>query len=186
LDFIRSENPIDALTMYNQFDFSNFTTKTTNKRTGTGITAASAPAAAAVKSEDAGKDQEHLKKLLANEATTAEIVKCCEDLRLLGKGDFKSLLRWRLSIREAFPQIYKTSTDGEQDDLKQEQSKPTKEEKDPEAKAEEEAEEEEEEEEEESESESESGSEGLSAKELKAKEKKRKDKKKRESCRKKE
>jgi len=167
LDFIRSENPIDALTMYNQFDFSNFTTKSTNK--GTGITAA------AVKNEDAGKDQEHLKKLLANEATTAEIVKCCEDLRLLGKGDFKSLLRWRLSIREAFPQIYKTSTDGQEDadddDVKQEQS--TKEEKEGEGgEGDKEADEEEE-----SESESET-EEGLSAKELKAKDKKKKGQKK--------
>ncbi|ROT43157.1 hypothetical protein SODALDRAFT_253942, partial [Sodiomyces alkalinus F11] len=34
--------------------------------------------------------------------TTDEIRKCCEDLKVLGRGDFKLLLRWRLKVREIF------------------------------------------------------------------------------------
>lgn len=32
--------------------------------------------------------------------TTPEIISCCEDLRVLGKKDFRKLLKWRLSVRE--------------------------------------------------------------------------------------
>ncbi|KAF9983192.1 AdoMet-dependent rRNA methyltransferase spb1 [Modicella reniformis] len=38
-------------------------------------------------------------KLLKSAETTDEIKVCCEDLKVLGKKDFKSLLKWRLSIR---------------------------------------------------------------------------------------
>ena len=34
--------------------------------------------------------------------TTQEIKNCCEDLRVLGKKDFRKLLKWRLSVREKF------------------------------------------------------------------------------------
>lgn len=34
--------------------------------------------------------------------TTTEIRHCCEDLRVLGKKDFRKLLKWRLSVREKF------------------------------------------------------------------------------------
>lgn len=34
--------------------------------------------------------------------TTTEIRACCEDLRVLGKKEFKRLLKWRLSVREKF------------------------------------------------------------------------------------
>jgi AdoMet-dependent rRNA methyltransferase SPB1 len=34
--------------------------------------------------------------------TTPEIRNCCEDLRVLGKKDFRKLLKWRLSVREKF------------------------------------------------------------------------------------
>ncbi|KAG0633560.1 AdoMet-dependent rRNA methyltransferas-like protein spb1 [Tuber brumale] len=34
--------------------------------------------------------------------TTKEIRYCCEDLRVLGKKEFRALLRWRLSVREKF------------------------------------------------------------------------------------
>jgi AdoMet-dependent rRNA methyltransferase SPB1 len=34
--------------------------------------------------------------------TTAEIRQCCEDLRVLGRKDFKLLLKWRLKVREIF------------------------------------------------------------------------------------
>lgn len=32
--------------------------------------------------------------------TTPEIMNCCEDLRVLGKKDFRRLLKWRLHVRE--------------------------------------------------------------------------------------
>lgn len=34
--------------------------------------------------------------------TTDEIRNCCEDLKVLGRGDFKLLLKWRLKVREIF------------------------------------------------------------------------------------
>ncbi|KAI1919431.1 AdoMet-dependent rRNA methyltransferase spb1 [Ophidiomyces ophidiicola] len=34
--------------------------------------------------------------------TTDEIRKCCEDLKVLGKKEFRTLLRWRLKVREQF------------------------------------------------------------------------------------
>ncbi|KAL7273260.1 AdoMet-dependent rRNA methyltransferase spb1 [Rhizina undulata] len=34
--------------------------------------------------------------------TTKEIKACCEDLKVLGKKEFRSLLKWRLSVREKF------------------------------------------------------------------------------------
>ncbi|CAE6378114.1 unnamed protein product [Rhizoctonia solani] len=37
---------------------------------------------------------------LKHEATTPEILANCEDLKVLGKGDFKRLLKWRTTIRE--------------------------------------------------------------------------------------
>ena len=40
--------------------------------------------------------QEHLESMF----TTPEIVECFKDLRVLGKGDFKKLLRWRTKIRD--------------------------------------------------------------------------------------
>ncbi|KAG0039889.1 AdoMet-dependent rRNA methyltransferase spb1 [Podila clonocystis] len=39
------------------------------------------------------------RKLLKSAETTEEIKECCEDLKVLGKKDFKNLLKWRLSIR---------------------------------------------------------------------------------------
>ncbi|KAG0343721.1 AdoMet-dependent rRNA methyltransferase spb1, partial [Podila humilis] len=38
-------------------------------------------------------------KLLKSEETTEEVKECCEDLKVLGKKDFKNLLKWRLNIR---------------------------------------------------------------------------------------
>ncbi|CAE6427137.1 unnamed protein product [Rhizoctonia solani] len=40
------------------------------------------------------------KAWLKHEATTPEILANCEDLKVLGKGDFKRLLKWRTTIRE--------------------------------------------------------------------------------------
>lgn len=36
------------------------------------------------------------------EDTTEEIRTCCEDLRVLGKKEFRNLLKWRLKVREQF------------------------------------------------------------------------------------
>jgi AdoMet-dependent rRNA methyltransferase SPB1 len=44
--------------------------------------------------------------------TTEEIMLCCQDLRVLGKKDFRKLLKWRLSVREKFGlTVKKTKTD---------------------------------------------------------------------------
>ncbi|CEH12725.1 -domain-containing protein [Ceraceosorus bombacis] len=40
------------------------------------------------------------KELLAHEKTTEDIKACCADLKVLGKGDFRNLLRWRIAMRE--------------------------------------------------------------------------------------
>jgi AdoMet-dependent rRNA methyltransferase SPB1 len=34
--------------------------------------------------------------------TTPEVLNCCADLKVLGRADFKRLLRWRLKVREIF------------------------------------------------------------------------------------
>lgn len=39
--------------------------------------------------------------------TTPEIMACCEDLRVLGKKDFRKLLKWRLAVREKFGLVVK-------------------------------------------------------------------------------
>lgn len=51
------------------------------------------------------------------EETTDEIRKCCEDLRVLGKKEFRSLLKWRLKVREKFGLVVKkkkTQEEGEE------------------------------------------------------------------------
>lgn len=40
------------------------------------------------------------RKLRLNVLTTKEIVACSEDLKVLGKKDFRNLLKWRLAMRE--------------------------------------------------------------------------------------
>jgi hypothetical protein len=37
---------------------------------------------------------------LALDVTTADVKANCEDLKVLGKGDFKALLKWRTGLRE--------------------------------------------------------------------------------------
>lgn len=40
------------------------------------------------------------KVFLEHEATSEEIVECCKDLQVLGKADFKNLLKWRKVMKE--------------------------------------------------------------------------------------
>ena len=37
---------------------------------------------------------------LALDVTTADVKANCDDLKVLGKGDFKTLIKWRLALRE--------------------------------------------------------------------------------------
>ncbi|KAE8556035.1 hypothetical protein EYB25_000734 [Talaromyces marneffei] len=51
------------------------------------------------------------------EETTDEIRKCCQDLRVLGKKEFRNLLKWRLKVREKFGLVVKkkkTQEEGEE------------------------------------------------------------------------
>ncbi|CAG8608225.1 19166_t:CDS:10 [Cetraspora pellucida] len=45
-------------------------------------------------------DTEKAKELLNHESTTEEIKICCDDLKVLGKKEFKNLLRWRNIVKE--------------------------------------------------------------------------------------
>lgn len=47
------------------------------------------------------KSSDEDKALLKHEATTEDVTTSCEDLKVLGKKDFKILLKWRTTIREA-------------------------------------------------------------------------------------
>lgn len=47
-------------------------------------------------------EDEDSRRLLEHKSTSTEIVEACKDLKLLGKGDFKRLLRWRIMTRELF------------------------------------------------------------------------------------
>ncbi|CAG8531629.1 7857_t:CDS:10 [Acaulospora colombiana] len=46
-------------------------------------------------------DTDEATKLLKHESTTEEVKACCEDLKVLGKKEFKSLLKWRNIILES-------------------------------------------------------------------------------------
>ena len=48
---------------------------------------------------DAFKTDEE-KEWLKLDVTTSDVQANCEDLKVLGKGDFKALLKWRTSLRE--------------------------------------------------------------------------------------
>ncbi|CAG8447215.1 11599_t:CDS:10, partial [Scutellospora calospora] len=46
-------------------------------------------------------DTEKARELLNHEFTTEEIKLCCDDLKVLGKREFKNLLKWRNHVKEA-------------------------------------------------------------------------------------
>ncbi|KAB8258932.1 Spb1 C-terminal domain-containing protein [Aspergillus pseudonomiae] len=50
------------------------------------------------------------------EETTEEIRKCCEDLKVLGKKEFRNLLRWRLKVREKFGLVVKKGGQAKKDE----------------------------------------------------------------------
>ena len=45
-------------------------------------------------------ETEEEKEWLAMELTTSDVKANCEDLKVLGKGDFKALMKWRTALRE--------------------------------------------------------------------------------------
>ncbi|KAI9470975.1 MAG: Spb1 C-terminal domain-containing protein [Benjaminiella poitrasii] len=47
-------------------------------------------------------DSDESRELLKRDITTEDIKVNCEDLKVLGKGDFKALLKWRATIREEY------------------------------------------------------------------------------------
>ncbi|PLN76482.1 AdoMet-dependent rRNA methyltransferase spb1 [Aspergillus taichungensis] len=50
------------------------------------------------------------------EDTTDEIRTCCEDLKVLGKKEFRNLLRWRLKVREKFGLVVKKGGQAKKDE----------------------------------------------------------------------
>ncbi|EAU37027.1 AdoMet-dependent rRNA methyltransferase spb-1 [Aspergillus terreus NIH2624] len=50
------------------------------------------------------------------EETTPEIRQCCEDLKVLGKKEFRNLLRWRLKVREKFGLVVKKGGQAKKDE----------------------------------------------------------------------
>lgn len=48
------------------------------------------------------------------EETTDEIRRCCEDLKVLGKKEFRNLLKWRLKLREKFGLVVKKKPQGDE------------------------------------------------------------------------
>jgi AdoMet-dependent rRNA methyltransferase SPB1 len=49
-------------------------------------------------------------------ATTNEILALCEDLKVLGKSDFKRLLKWRLQMRQFRDEQNKANEQEEEED----------------------------------------------------------------------
>lgn len=43
---------------------------------------------------------DHFHRWLKLDCTTADVKANCDDLKVLGKGDFKTLIKWRLALRE--------------------------------------------------------------------------------------
>eukprot|EP01088_Endostelium_zonatum_P002738 TRINITY_DN1348_c0_g1_i1.p1 TRINITY_DN1348_c0_g1~~TRINITY_DN1348_c0_g1_i1.p1 ORF type:complete len:976 (-),score=373.50 TRINITY_DN1348_c0_g1_i1:78-3005(-) len=165
LEFIRSVDPIDLLSHYNKFEFIVSNVEGQNLRKKKRV------AKEEVEKEVSEAEEQNIRKVQRNEATTDEIKRCLDDLRLLGKRDFKDLLKWRLEIRKSFPEILdsgKTRKDGEEEG---------------EEGVKKEGQEDEDEEDEDEESED-SGAEELEVRELRRKEKKRKEKKKRKALKK--
>jgi AdoMet-dependent rRNA methyltransferase SPB1 len=59
------------------------------------------------------------RRLRAKEVTTKEVLMCTHDLKVLGKKDFRNLLRWRLVIREELGLLTMTKKDTEEGEPKE-------------------------------------------------------------------
>lgn len=80
LDFIRTARPIAFMTEATQFSFDEKDIPS---------------------SEHAERDARALKCINALEATSEEVRSCCVDLKVLARRDFKTLIKWRDTAREA-------------------------------------------------------------------------------------
>lgn len=63
--------------------------------------------------EECENDAELLEKIKSHKSTTEEILSCLEDLKVLGRKDYKSLLKWRLKIRQ---DIFKKESKDDEDE----------------------------------------------------------------------
>ena len=61
------------------------------------------------------EEDDESKKLLQMSVTKREIPQNCQDLKLLGRVEFKQLLRWRLKVRKLFEAEEKKKTEAEAD-----------------------------------------------------------------------
>lgn len=62
----------------------------------------------------------------ASPLTTEEIKACCSDLRLLNKGDFKMLLKWRLEMLKQNKEMIKAMKKEEGQEEEEEEKKEEK------------------------------------------------------------
>ena len=79
LEFLKTPRPIALITECNQFSF--------DEKLLTG--------------ENREQDVRALQIVEAVEETDAEVRSCCEDLKVLARREFKTLVKWRLKAREA-------------------------------------------------------------------------------------
>lgn len=69
-------------------------------------------------------DEEAQEFLNAHPATTAEIQHLCSDLQVLGRSEFKQILKWRLTVKKGLENLLKEK--GQQDSSSEEEEKETK------------------------------------------------------------
>lgn len=74
----------------------------------------------AVGPEPLGDDEEPLdyatlaEAIRSHPSTDAEIQTLCKDLQVLGRSEFKQLLRWRMTLRKALKQLLGGGGDGDE------------------------------------------------------------------------
>lgn len=77
LDFIQRDNPVELLGKYTKISF------------------------------DVGDDTELQNLVKNNTSTTTEVKTLCEDLQVLGRSEFKQLLKWRLLVKKDIEKLLK-------------------------------------------------------------------------------
>eukprot|EP00290_Baffinella_frigidus_P036611 CAMPEP_0180311998 /NCGR_PEP_ID=MMETSP0988-20121125/30573_1 /TAXON_ID=697907 /ORGANISM="non described non described, Strain CCMP2293" /LENGTH=535 /DNA_ID=CAMNT_0022296165 /DNA_START=137 /DNA_END=1740 /DNA_ORIENTATION=- len=95
--FVTCEDALDALTVNNKIVFDKY-------------------------EETAETD----KLMLADKKTTEELLICCGDLRVLGKADFRKLLRWRDAMKEVVTPKAAPAEESEEEDEETEESRVAK------------------------------------------------------------